>query len=46
MIKLTGTLHGNLYTFMKTHVRRQFIHRMRNVSDKSCTENQNTFYVQ
>jgi len=38
----TGTLHEDQYTLFIT---RSFLLRMRNVSDKSCRENQNTHFV-
>jgi len=41
---ITGILHEDLFTFMVTS--HPFLLRMRNVLDKSCRENQNTFYVQ
>ena len=41
--RLTGTLHEDLSTFM---VPRWIILGIRNLWDKSCTENQNTFFVQ
>jgi hypothetical protein len=37
-------IHEDQYTFLI--IITQFILRMRNVSDKSCRENQNTYYVQ
>ena len=37
---ITGTLHGQVFTFMV--ISRWIILRMRNVSDKSCRENQKT----
>ena len=37
MTRITGTLHEEVYTFMMT---RRILLRMRNVSDKICTENQ------
>jgi len=37
---MTGTLHQDGYTFMI--LSRSVLLRMGNVSDKSCTENQNT----
>ena len=40
----TGTLHEDRYTFFI--ISRSFLLRMKNVSDKSCRENQNTFYLQ
>jgi len=41
--RITGTLHEDLSTFMI--ISRSVILRMRNVSDKSCRENQNTHFV-
>jgi hypothetical protein len=41
---MTGTLHEDLCIFMI--ISRAVLLRMRNISDKSCTENQNTFCVQ
>ena len=40
---MTGTLHGDRYTFLI--ISRSFLLRMRNVSDRSCRENQNTHFV-
>ena len=40
---ITGTLHEDRYKFLI--VSRPFLLRMRNVSDKSCRENQNTHFV-
>jgi len=40
---MTGTLHDDLCTLTITS--RSFILRMRNVSGKCCTENQNTRFV-
>ena len=40
---MTGTLHEDQYTFLI--ISRTFLLRMRNVSDKSCRENQNTHFV-
>ena len=40
---ITGTLHEDQYTFFIKS--RSFPFRMRNVSDKSCRENQNTHFV-
>jgi len=40
---ITGTLHEDLYTILITS--RSVLLRMRNVSDKSCRENQNTHFV-
>jgi len=40
---ITGTLHEHRYTFFIISL--SFLLRMRNVSDKSCTENQNTHFV-
>jgi len=40
MTRIIGTIHENISTFMiVTH---RILLRMRNVSDKSCRENQNT----
>jgi len=41
---MKGTLHEDKCTFFI--ISRSFLLRMRNVSDKSCTENENTFYGQ
>jgi len=40
---MEGTLREDRYTFMT--IPRSFLITMRNVSDKSCTENQNTHFV-
>jgi len=40
---ITGTVHADRYTFCITSP--SVLLRMRNVSDKSCTENQNTHFV-
>jgi len=40
---ITGTLHADRYTFLI--ISRSVLLRMRNVSDKSCRENQNTYFV-
>ena len=40
---MTGTLHEDLYTILI--ICRSVLLRMRNVSDKSCRENQNTHFV-
>jgi len=40
---MTVTLHVDLYTFLI--ISRSFLLRMRNVSDKSYTENQKTHFV-
>jgi hypothetical protein len=40
---MTGTLHEDQYTFMI--ISRSFLLGMRNVSDKSRRENQNTYFV-
>jgi hypothetical protein len=40
---ITGTLHEDRYTFLI--ISRSVLLRMRNVSDKSCTENQNTHFT-
>jgi len=39
-----GNLHGDQYTFYIVSC--SILSSMKNVSDKSCRENQNTFYVQ
>jgi len=39
----TGTLHENPHTFIV--ICRRILLRMRNISDKSCKENQNTLFV-
>jgi len=39
-MRITGALHKDQYIFMSTS--RLILHRMKDVSDKSCTENQNT----
>jgi hypothetical protein len=44
MTRISGTLHAHQYTFMTTP--RSVLVRMKNVSDDSCRENQNKFYVQ
>ena len=44
MTNITGSLHNDQHTFMI--ISRWILLRMRNVSDKSCRENQNTIYVQ
>ena len=41
--RITGSLHDDQYTLMT--ISRSFVLRMRNVSDKICTENQNTHFV-
>jgi hypothetical protein len=43
LTRITGTLHEDLCTFMI--ISRWILLRMRNVSDKSCTENQNTHFM-
>ena len=40
---MKGTLHEDQYTFLI--ISRSVLLRMRNVSDKSCRENQNTHFV-
>jgi len=40
MTKIMGTLHEGLCAFILTF--RWILHRMRNVADESCRENQNT----
>ena len=42
-IYVLGSLHKDLCTFTITS--RSVLLRIRNVSDKGCSENQNTFYV-
>jgi len=42
--KVTGTLHEDQYTFFLI-ISHSVLLRMRNVSDKSCRENQNTNFV-
>ena len=42
--KNNGYFTRRLFTFMT--ISRQILFRMRNLLDKGCTENQNTFYVQ
>jgi len=42
--RITGSLHEGQYTFMVMSCR--ILLRMKLVSDKSCREKQNTFYVQ
>jgi len=43
MTSITGTLHEDQYTFLI--ISRSVLLRMRNVSDKSCRENQNTLFI-
>jgi len=44
LTKVTGTLPKDLFSFLITsHL---ILLRMRNVPEKSCRENQNTFYIQ
>ena len=43
MIRITGTLHEDLCTFIL--VSQGILLRIRNVSDRSCTENQNTIFM-
>ena len=38
-----GTLHEDQYTFFI--ISRSFLLRMRNVPDRICRENQNTYFV-
>jgi len=40
MTKISGTLHEDEYTFSIISLS---VHRMKNVSDESCRENQNTY---
>jgi len=42
--RITSTLHEDQCTFIT--VTRSMLLRVRNISDKSCTENQHKFYVQ
>ena len=41
--RITGTLHADRYTLLI--ISRSVLLRMRNVSDRSCRENQNTHFV-
>ena len=41
--KNNGTLHEDQYTFLI--ISHSFLLRMRDVSDKSCRENQNTYFI-
>jgi len=41
---MKGTLHEDQNTLLI--ISRSVLLTMRNMSDKSCTENQNTFYIQ
>jgi len=41
---MTGTLHGDVFTYMI--MSRRILLRIRSVSDKVCSGYQNTFYVQ
>jgi hypothetical protein len=41
--RITGTLHEDLYTFMIIYC--LILLRMRNISYKSCRENQNTHFM-
>ena len=43
MPRITGTLHEDRYTFLI--ISRSVLLRMRNVSDKSCRENQNKYFM-
>ena len=43
MTRIIGTLHGDLCTFLI--ISRRILLRMRNVSDRSCRENQNTHFM-
>jgi hypothetical protein len=43
LTRIIGTLHADRYTFLI--ISRSVLLRMRNVSDKSCRENQNTHFV-
>jgi len=44
MTGITGTVRGDQHTFLV--ISRSVLFKMRNVSDKSCRENQNTCFVQ
>jgi hypothetical protein len=41
--RISGTLHEDRYKFLSAS--RAFLLRMKNLSDKSCRENQNTHFV-
>jgi len=43
LTRTTSTVHADQYTFLT--MSRSVLLRMRNVTDKSCTENQNTHFV-
>jgi hypothetical protein len=43
LTRITGTLHEDICTFMK--ISRWVITKIRNISDKSCRENQNTDFM-
>ena len=43
LVEVTSTLHEDQYTFLI--ISRTVICRIRNVSDKICTENQNTHFM-
>ena len=43
MTGITGTLHGDKYTYLIISL--SFLLRMKNVSDKSCRENENAHFV-
>ena len=43
LTRITGTLHEDRYAFLI--ISRSVLLRIRNVSDKSCLENQNTHFV-
>jgi hypothetical protein len=43
MIRITGILHEDQYTFL--NISRSVLLRMKNVSQKSCRENQNTHFT-
>jgi hypothetical protein len=43
MTRITDTLHEDKYIFFKSS--RSVLRRMRNVSDQSCRENHNKFYI-
>jgi len=43
MTRITGTLREDQHTFMI--ISRSFLLRLKNVSDKSCAENENTHFM-
>jgi hypothetical protein len=42
-MRIKGDLHEDQYTFLNTY--HSFLRRMKNVSDKSCRENQNACFI-